>query len=45
VASDSARRSSANSWARWFGKRAIPLLKAEPMPDLQVPGQSMATGD
>jgi hypothetical protein len=49
VAADSARRSSANSWARWFGKRAIPLFKAAPMPNLQAPPPSesafMAAGD
>lgn len=48
VATDSARRSSANGWARWFGKRAIPLFKATPMPDLQAPSSDsayMATGD
>lgn len=45
VASDSARRSSANGWARWFGKRAIPMFKADPMPDLQLPAESMAAGD
>jgi hypothetical protein len=48
VATDSARRSSANGWARWFGKRAIPLFKAAPMPDLQAPSSEsafMAAGD
>ena len=48
VATDSARRSSANGWARWFGKRAIPLFKAPPMPDLQAPPAEsayMAAGD
>lgn len=47
VAADSARRSSANSWARWFGKRVMPLFKADPMPDLHAPeaAPSMAAGD
>ena len=37
IATDSARRSKATGWARWLGKRTLPLFKAEPMPDLQAP--------
>ncbi len=37
MATDSARKSKANGWARWWAKRALPLFKAEPLPDLEIP--------
>ena len=37
IATDSARRSKANGWARWLAKRTLPLFKGAPMPELQVP--------
>ena len=38
IAADSARRSSANRWARWMAMPLRRLFLAKPMPDLQVPG-------
>lgn len=37
IAADSARRSQATGWARWWGARAMPLFKAKPMPELEIP--------
>ncbi|MCB1018828.1 MAG: B12-binding domain-containing radical SAM protein, partial [Acidobacteria bacterium] len=45
MATDSARKSRANGWARWWAKRALPLFKAPPRPDLQVPGMEPATNE
>ena len=38
IATDSARRSKANKWARMFAKITRRLFVAAPMPELQVPG-------
>ncbi|OFW13485.1 MAG: radical SAM protein [Acidobacteria bacterium RIFCSPLOWO2_02_FULL_59_13] len=37
IATDSARRKSANRWARWLAKPCRRLFQAKPMPDLAVP--------
>ena len=37
IATDSARRKSANRWARWTGLICLRLFRAKEMPDLQVP--------
>ncbi len=37
IATDSARRKSANRWARWTGKICIRLFRGRLMPHLQVP--------
>lgn len=37
IAADSARRNSANRWARWIAKPCHKLFMARPLPDLQVP--------
>ena len=37
IATDSARRKSANRWARWMAKPCLRLFHAKPMPDLVVP--------
>ncbi len=42
IATDSARRRSANRWARWLAKPCQRLFQGQPMPDLQVPGGSGA---
>jgi hypothetical protein len=39
LATDSARRKSANRWARWIAKPCRRLFQARPMPDLVVPEQ------
>lgn len=41
IATDSARRKSANRWARWIAKPCLRLFHAKPMPDLAVPGSSL----
>ncbi len=38
IATDSARRRSANRWSRWTGLICLRLFRGRPMPDLQVPG-------
>ena len=38
IATDSARRKSANNWARMLAKPCRHFFQATPMPDLQVPG-------
>jgi radical SAM superfamily enzyme YgiQ (UPF0313 family) len=38
IATDSARRKSANQWARWMARFSHRLFKAKPMPELKVPG-------
>ena len=38
ISTDSARRQTANRWARWLAKPCPPLFQAKPMPDLMVPG-------
>jgi radical SAM superfamily enzyme YgiQ (UPF0313 family) len=37
IATDSARRSRANRWARWLAIPCRKLFKASPMPELQIP--------
>ncbi len=37
IATDSARRKSANRWARYMGSVCLRLFRARPMPNLQVP--------
>jgi hypothetical protein len=37
IAIDSARRKSANRWARWTGLICLRLFRGRPMPHLQVP--------
>jgi hypothetical protein len=37
IATDSARRKSANRWARWLAKPCRRLFEAKPMPELAVP--------
>ena len=37
IATDSARRSNANSWARFLAKQTRKLFVAKPMPELQMP--------
>jgi hypothetical protein len=37
IATDSARRKSANRWARWLAKPCQKLFKGKPMPDLELP--------
>ncbi len=37
MATDSARRKSANRWARWMAKPCLRLFKGAPMPDLELP--------
>ncbi|MBI2815620.1 MAG: B12-binding domain-containing radical SAM protein [Acidobacteria bacterium] len=37
IATDSARRKSANKWARWLAKPCQRLFRAKPMPDLTIP--------
>ncbi len=40
IATDSARRRTANRWARWLAKPCRRLFQGTPMPDLVVPGSS-----
>ncbi len=42
IATDSARRKRANSWARWIAMPCQKLFRAKPMPELRVPGLQMA---
>ncbi len=37
IATDSARRRSANRWARWLAKPCMMLFQGKPMPDLVAP--------
>jgi len=37
IATDSARRSRANRWARWLAKPCARLFRGKPMPDLAMP--------
>ena len=37
IATDSARRQSANRWARWLARPCLRLFRAKPRPDLAVP--------
>jgi len=39
IATDSARRRTANRWARWLAKPCLRLFRGTPMPDLAVPGR------
>jgi hypothetical protein len=38
IATDSARRKTANRWARWLAKPCRKLFEGRPMPELEVPG-------
>ncbi|MFN3323876.1 MAG: B12-binding domain-containing radical SAM protein [Bryobacteraceae bacterium] len=40
IATDSARRKSANRWARWMARVCRGLFAGKPMPELQMPGAS-----
>jgi radical SAM superfamily enzyme YgiQ (UPF0313 family) len=40
IATDSARRRTANRWARWLAKPCRRLFAAKPMPELAVPGSA-----
>ena len=40
IATDSARRKTANRWARWLAKPCQRLFQAKPMPDLRLPESS-----
>jgi radical SAM superfamily enzyme YgiQ (UPF0313 family) len=40
IATDSARRQSANRWARWLASPCLRLFRAKPRPDLAVPNVS-----
>ncbi|MCC6365364.1 MAG: B12-binding domain-containing radical SAM protein [Bryobacterales bacterium] len=44
IATDSARRSSANRWARWLAKPCRRLFQGVPMPGLEVPGATQTPG-
>jgi hypothetical protein len=39
IATDSARRNRANTWARWLAKPCRRLFMSAPMPSLEVPRQ------
>ena len=41
IATDSARRKTANRWARWLAKPCLRLFQAKPMPDLALTGSSV----
>jgi radical SAM superfamily enzyme YgiQ (UPF0313 family) len=41
ISTDSARRENATKWARMLAKPCQKLFSAKPMPDLQVPGQTV----
>jgi hypothetical protein len=45
IATDSARRKKANSWARLIAIPCQKLFHATPMPDLRVPGLGLATAN
>jgi hypothetical protein len=38
ITTDSARRKSANRWARWLAKPCRRLFQGKPMPELAMPG-------
>ncbi|MBI4463467.1 MAG: B12-binding domain-containing radical SAM protein [Acidobacteria bacterium] len=40
IATDSARRKTANRWARWLAKPCLRLFQAKPMPELTLTGSS-----
>ena len=37
ISTDSARRKTANRWARWLAKPCLRLFRAKPMPELMLP--------
>ncbi len=39
IATDSARRNKANSWARWIARPCRKLFQGKPMPELEVPAR------
>ncbi len=45
IATDSARRKSANRWARWLAKPCQRLFRAKPMPNLAIPAPITPLGD
>lgn len=45
IATDSARRKSANRWARWLARPCQRLFRAKPMPDLTIPAPLTRLGD
>lgn len=42
IATDSARRKTANRWARWTASICLRLFRGQPMPGLQIPGGQAA---
>ena len=44
IATDSARRQSANRWARWLAKPCVRLFAGKPMPHLAVPAPLPESG-
>jgi hypothetical protein len=42
ISTDSARRQTANKWARMLAKPCRKLFSAKPMPELMVPGQAVS---
>lgn len=42
IATDSARRKSANQWARWLAKPLVKFFRAEPLPGLEMPAREVA---
>jgi len=44
IATDSARKTSANRWARWFASFTRRMFVAKPMPELQVPERPSMPG-
>jgi hypothetical protein len=45
IATDSARKSKANGWARWWAKRALPLFKAPPLPARELAAMEPAANE
>ncbi|MBI5086843.1 MAG: B12-binding domain-containing radical SAM protein [Acidobacteria bacterium] len=45
IATDSARRKSANRWARWMAKPCLRLFQGTPMPELQMPALGTAQAE
>jgi len=43
ISTDSARRKSANRWARWLAKPTLQLFRGKPMPDLEMPVAARGT--
>jgi radical SAM superfamily enzyme YgiQ (UPF0313 family) len=45
ISADSARRKSANRWARWLAEPCLRLFRTKPMPDLVVPGVAVGASN